>query len=79
MVKAFWYIFLTIESVSLLFFLLIWYLCPLFQHKNNSLDENKLTFTKPIDESLNNQNCTAPGGSIKIRGQNLTAHTDVES
>ena len=55
MVKAFWYIFLTIESVSLLFFVLIWYLYPLFQHKNNSLDENKLTFTKPIDESLNNQ------------------------
>ena len=55
MVKAFWYIFFTIESVSLLFFVLIWYLCPLFQYKNNSLDEYKLTFTKLIDESLNNQ------------------------
>ena len=42
-------------SVSLLFFVLIWYLYPLFQHENNLLDENILNFTKPLDESLNNQ------------------------
>ena len=54
-------------GVSLLFFVLIWYLWPLFQHENNSLDENKLTFTKPLDGSSNNQSCGRDSGlSLKI-------------
>ena len=54
-------------GVSLLFFVLIWYLWPLFQHENNSLDENKLTFTKPLDRSPNSQSCGRNSGlSLKI-------------
>ena len=49
------------------FFLTIWYLWPLFQHENNSVDENKLTFTKPLDGSSNNQSCGRDSGlSLKI-------------
>ena len=34
---------------------------------------------KLLLELSGQQRCTAPGGSTKIRGQNLTAHTHVES
>ena len=54
-------------GVSLLFFVLIWYLWPLFQHENNSVDENKLTFTNPLDGSSNNQSCGRDSSlSLKI-------------
>ena len=76
MQKLIWVVFVMVKffffkqwdlGVSLLFFVLIWYLWPLFQHENNSLDENELTFTKSLDGSSNNQSCGRDSGlSLKI-------------
>ena len=52
MVKAFWYFFFLLRRLGVLRFNLI--SLALVPARKEFIDENKLTFTKPLDQSLNN-------------------------